>query len=103
MRVFRNHGITSDHRQREAVGGWFYEMVDLGYNYRLTDLQCAFGISQLRKLDAWVARRQDIARRYDAAFGDLKAMRPLNVRPAVSHAYQLSVDALALKRTRVKP
>ena len=74
MRVFRNHGITSDHRQREAAGAWFYEMVDLGYNYRLTDIQCALGLSQLRKLKSWIERRQDIARRYDKAFADFKAV-----------------------------
>ncbi len=102
MSVFRNHGITSDHRQREASGGWYYEMVDLGYNYRLTDLQCALGLSQLRKLAGWIARRQTIARRYDAAFADLKAVRPLAVRPDASHAYHLYVIALDLDRLRVK-
>src|SRR6185369_6911033 len=68
MRVFRNHGITTDHRQREAEGSWFYEMVELGFNYRLTDFQCALGITQLRKLDERVRRRRAIAQRYDAAF-----------------------------------
>ena len=47
MRRFRNHGINTDHRQREQQGSWFYEMIDLGYNYRITDLQCALGLSQL--------------------------------------------------------
>ena len=56
MRTFRNHGITTDHRQREQAGSWLYEMVDLGYNYRLTDIQCALGLSQLRKLPDWVKR-----------------------------------------------
>src|SRR5439155_18375467 len=102
MRVFRNHGITSDHRQREAAGAWFYEMVDLGYNYRLTDIQCALGLSQLRKLKSWIERRQDIARRYGAAFSDLKAVRPLAVRPDVSHAYHLYVTMLDLDKLRVK-
>ncbi len=60
MRVFRNHGITTDHRQRQREGSWFYEMVDLGYNYRLTDLQCVLGLNQLLKLPAWVARRREI-------------------------------------------
>src|ERR1043165_6451624 len=68
MRIFRNHGITTDHRQREQQGSWFYEMVALGYNYRLTDLQCALGLSQLRKLPDWLVRRRAIARRYDEAF-----------------------------------
>jgi perosamine synthetase len=94
MRVFRNHGITSDHRQREQQGSWFYEMVDLGYNYRLSDIQCALGTSQLRKLAAWVVRRQEIARRYDAAFAELPALKPLVVRNDVSHAYHLYVIRL---------
>lgn len=101
MRVFRNHGITSDHRQREAVGGWFYEMVDLGYNYRLTDIQCALGMSQLRKLASWVARRQHIARRYAEAFAELDVVRPLKVRPDVSHAYHLYVVGLEAERLQV--
>lgn len=102
MRVFRNHGITSDHHQREAVGGWFYEMVDLGYNYRLTDIQCALGLSQLRKLRSWIERRQAIARQYAEAFAGMPAVRPLQTRPDVSHAYHLYVVALDPDRVRVK-
>jgi perosamine synthetase len=101
MRVFRNHGITTDHRQREAKGSWFYEMVDLGYNYRLTDLQCALGMSQLRKLPGWVARRQEIARRYDTAFAEMPVVQPLGVRDDVSHAYHLYVIRLDLTQLRV--
>ncbi len=103
MRIFRNHGITSDHRQREEQGSWFYEMVDLGYNYRLTDIQCALGLSQLRKLPAWVKRRQIIAQRYDDAFQELAAIKPLAVRPDVTHAYHLymvRVDTSLLSATR---
>ncbi|GAJ06437.1 unnamed protein product, partial [marine sediment metagenome] len=105
MRVFRNHGITTDHRQREQQGSWFYEMVDLGYNYRLTDFQCVFGMSQLRKLPGWVARRQEIARRYDAAFAEIPAVEPLVVREDVSHAYHLYVirlDLMQLRATRAE-
>ena len=50
LRRFRNHGIDSDHRQREREGTWRYDMVDLGFNYRLNDIQCALGLSQLRRL-----------------------------------------------------
>ncbi|MDD1665166.1 MAG: UDP-4-amino-4,6-dideoxy-N-acetyl-beta-L-altrosamine transaminase [Methanomicrobiales archaeon] len=106
MRVFRNHGISSDHRQREEGGSWFYEMVDLGYNYRLTDFQCALGRSQLSRLGDFVARRQEIARRYDNALKDLPGILPLAVRPGVSHAYHLYVirldpDALGADRATV--
>ena len=71
LRLFRSHGITSDHRQREAAGSWLYEMVELGFNYRLTDFQSALGLSQLRKLSDWLARRREIAAQYDTAFADL--------------------------------
>lgn len=101
MRVFRNHGITTDYHQREQEGSWFYEMLELGYNYRLSDMQCALGLSQLRKLSAWVKRRQEIAREYDAAFLEMPGIRPLAVRPEVSHAYHLYVVRLDLTRLRV--
>ena len=106
MRVFRNHGITADHRQRDQQGSWFYEMVDLGYNYRLSDVQCALGLSQLHKLPGWVSRRQGIAQRYDATFAEVSAVRPLAVRPDVSHAYHLYVvridtEALGIDRDAV--
>lgn len=91
IRIFRNHGITSDHRQREKDGSWFYEMVDLGYNYRLTDFQCALGMSQLRKLPNWVKRRQMIAGRYDSEFHNDPMVKPLKTRSDVSHAYHLYV------------
>jgi len=94
LRTFRNHGITSDHRQREAEGSWFYEMVDLGYNYRLTDFQCALGIRQLSHLPAWVQRRQQIASLYDRAFAQIPEVEALAVRSDVSHAYHLYVIRL---------
>jgi len=100
MRIFRNHGITTDYRQREKQGSWFYEMVDLGYNYRITDIQCALGLSQLNKLPGWVKRRQEIAQKYNAAFAEFPAIRPLKVRADVSHAYHLYVVRLDLSQLR---
>jgi perosamine synthetase len=94
MRFFRNHGINLDCRQREGQGSWFYEMVDLGYNYRLTDFQCALGISQLKKLPAWITRRREIAGRYDQALANLKMVQPLQVAEHVGHAYHLYVVRL---------
>ncbi len=98
LRRFRNHGIGSDHRQRERAGSWFYEMVELGYNYRLSDLQCALGLSQLRKVDGWLARRREIAQRYNLALEQLPALRPLAVHSGVEHAYHLYVAQLELQR-----
>lgn len=96
MRLFRNHGITTDHRQRDAQGSWFYEMVDLGYNYRITDFQCALGISQLKKLQEWIERRREIAHRYGKAFHDIPRVKPLTVQNESFHAYHLYVVRLDL-------
>ena len=98
VRMFRNHGITTDHRQREELGSWFYEMVDLGYNYRITDFQCALGLSQLKKLPGWVTRRQEIARHYDKAFASLAEIEPLDVGKNLTHAYHLYVVRLNLEK-----
>lgn len=101
MRQFRNHGITTEARDRERNGTWFYEMVGLGNNYRLSDIHCALGISQLRKLPSWSARRRALAARYDAAFAALPGLRPLATRTDVVHAYHLYVVRLDLSRLRL--
>lgn len=89
-RLFRNHGITTEVRERTGDRAWFYEMTELGYNYRITDIQCALGISQMNKLGASLRRRREIAGVYDAGFAGT-GVRPLAVRPGVEHAYHLYV------------
>jgi len=90
MRAFRGHGITTTASQREKSGAWFYEMTELGYNYRITDFQCALGSSQLKKLDGWIEKRNQLAQAYDAAFAK-SAVRPLARRDDIRHAYHLYV------------
>lgn len=98
LRRFRNHGITTDFRQRERAGTWWYEMTDLGYNYRLSDLQCALALSQLGKLERFIARRREIARRYTEAFAELPEVEPLRVLGDRAHAWHLYVIQLRLER-----
>lgn len=70
--MLRTHGITRDSSLMHAnQGGWYYEQLDLGYNYRLTDIQCALGLNQLKKIDQFIERRREIAEKYNKAFKGL--------------------------------
>jgi perosamine synthetase len=89
LRRFRNHGISSDARGRQSAGQWHYEMVFLGFNYRLTDIACALGLRQLAKLEANLVRRRAIAARYQSAFGKLPQVTVPAVRNDVNPAWHL--------------
>lgn len=82
LKIFRTHGITKDEKLlAESEGPWYYEMHYLGYNYRITDIQCALGLSQLNKVEKFVKRRNEIAAIYDKEFED----NPLIVIPPKPH------------------
>ena len=98
LRRFRNHGISSDARQRQSAGQWHYEMVLLGYNYRLPDIVCALGIQQLTKLDANLARRREIAAQYTAAFREIPGVIPPVVRAEANPAWHLYPMRLDLEK-----
>jgi UDP-4-amino-4,6-dideoxy-N-acetyl-beta-L-altrosamine transaminase len=105
LRVFRNHGIDSDARARQARQQWFYEMVLLGYNYRLTDLACALGLSQLVKLPESLTRRTRIAARYSEAIRALPGVVAPAVRPEVTpawHLYPIRLDPVRLGADRAQ-
>jgi perosamine synthetase len=89
LRMFRNHGIDSDARQRQAGGRWFYSMVELGYNYRLTDIASALGLTQLRKLEPNLKRRREIAVRYRSEFSGLRGLEVPQVRSSCEPAWHL--------------
>lgn len=72
--AFRSHGITRDPQGIAAEGPWYQAMHVMGFNYRLTDVQCALGLSQLAKLGRFVARRREIAAQYDEAFGEIAGL-----------------------------
>jgi perosamine synthetase len=101
MRRFRNHGLATDAATRDAHGRLWAEMVDLGYNYRLTDLQCALGLSQLGKLDRFLARREAIAERYLAALKDQPGLTLPQVVPDARHAWHIFPVLLDLPRLTV--
>lgn len=91
---FRNHGIDSDLHQRQEKGSWYYEIEDPGFNYRLTDFQSALGVSQLKKLQTWIQRRNEIARQYTEFFGAVEQVSPLDQNESCLHAYHLYVIRL---------
>ncbi len=103
--LLRTHGIT---REPEAMpspweeGAWYYQQVDLGYNYRITDIQAALGLSQLARISEFVARRHQLADRYDALLAPL-AVHPLS-RSAEAysafHLYVVRIDPAKTRRTR---
>lgn len=86
---FRNHGISSEARQRQSAGQWHYEMVLLGFNYRLPDIACALGLQQLKRLETNLTRRREIAARYSAAFREMPAVIPPAVRAETNPAWHL--------------
>lgn len=105
MRMLRTHGITREPARLRAgadAPAWHYEQQLLGFNYRLTDVQAALGLSQLARLEAYVERRNALARRYDAALSDLPLRLPY-VRPenrSAFHLYVVRVEAAAGERER---
>lgn len=107
MNLLRSHGITRDpDRMTHAPDGpWYYQQVDLGYNYRLTELQAALGVSQMDRLDEYVARRHELARRYDQLLADLPLTLPWQHPDGYSglHLYviRLQLDRIAKSHLEV--
>lgn len=102
--TLRTHGITreADRMVGESHGPWYYQQLELGYNFRMTDLQAALGASQMGKLERFAARRRELADRYDRALAGLP-LRPLARDPhGVSgwHLYMIRLDLAAIRRTR---
>lgn len=103
-RRFRSHGIERDpQRQVRPEGPWHQEMHDLGFNYRLSDVQAALGRSQLRRLDAFLERRRQIAERYADGLGDLSQLRLPSVTPGAESAWHLYVVRVTGDPERRRP
>lgn len=105
LALLRTHGITRDSGQMSSKvdeGGWYYEQVDLGFNYRMTDIQAALGFSQLGRIDEFVARRRCLAARYTEALRPLAVKTPWQSGEGVSswHLYVIQIDPARTKRTR---
>lgn len=107
MALFRSHGITRDPAQmtHEADGPWYYQQIELGFNYRMTELQAALGVSQMARLDQYVTRRHQLARRYDELLATLPVTTPWQHPDSYSglHLYviRLQLDKLSRRHREV--
>ena len=103
MALFRSHGISRDTAlmSRNSDEPWYYEQIDLGFNYRMTELQATLGVSQLNRLDDYVTRRHEIASRYDKLLADLPLRRQFQPNESYSsyHLYVIRLDLSALEAT----
>jgi len=104
MALLRSHGITRDPAlmTHEADGPWYYQQIDLGFNYRMTELQAALGVSQMERLDQYVARRHQLARRYDELLAELPVTTPWQHPDSYSglHLYVIRLQLEKTQRTR---
>ncbi len=91
MRSFRNHGINMDASARSEKCTWVYEMQELGYNYRITDIQCALGLSQLKKLNNFLKIRRQHAAKYKTLFLNHHEIKPLITKKDALHAFHLYI------------
>lgn len=90
--LLRSHGITKNpNKLSNPHGGWYYEMQTLGYNYRLSDMQAALGISQLKRAADGIDRRRAIAKRYDEMFANEEAIQAITLKEGIGHAYHLYI------------
>lgn len=103
LMMFRTHGITRDNEKlsNENEGNWYYEMQFLGFNYRITDFQCALGTRQLSKLDRFVRHRREIVKKYNDAFKNLKGVIIPNEKKDVKSSWHLYVIRLNENRKKV--
>ena len=104
LRSFRTHGIIKEKgKMSEYHGEWYYEMQNLGYNYRITDFQCALGLSQLNRLDEFIDRRREIVNIYNESFKDILGLiipeEAENVKSSF-HLYILQIEARIVKKTK---
>jgi len=103
MALFRSHGITRDpaFMTHQPDGPWYYQQLDIGYNYRMTEIQAALGLSQMRRIDSFIAHRRTLADRYDRSLAELPVTVPWQHPDSLSarHLYVIRLQLDKLKKT----
>lgn len=103
MNLFRSHGITKDENyfQKNSDGPWYYEQIALGFNYRMTELQAALGVSQLKRVDDFISRRHLLAKRYNELLKDFPLITPFQIKDGYSafHLYVIRLDNQSINKS----
>ena len=106
MQLFRSHGVTRNPElmSKLSEGGWYYQQVDLGFNYRMTELQAALGVSQMQRLDEFVTQRHILQERYDSLLNGLPIIKPHQSQDSYSalHLYPIQIDVDSVGKGREK-
>ena len=104
--LYRSHGITRDASKmtKESDGPWYYQQIELGYNYRMTDIQAALGYSQMERLDKFVERRRQLAKRYDEMLAELPIRTPQQNKNTNSswHIYVVRLDKARVQKSKAR-
>ena len=106
MKLLSSHGITRDQTlmTKQTEGAWYYQQIDLGFNYRMTELQAALGVSQMQRLDEFIAKRHILQQRYDELLDGLPLLRPYQSDTSYSalHLYPIQVDETKMNKNRMQ-
>ncbi len=106
MQLFRSHGVTRDPSlmTKLSEGGWYYQQVNLGFNYRMTELQAALGVSQMKRIDEFITNRHTLQERYNLLLSSLPIVKPYQDRDSYSalHLYPIQIDLDSVDKDREK-
>jgi UDP-4-amino-4,6-dideoxy-N-acetyl-beta-L-altrosamine transaminase len=104
MKLFRSHGVTRDKELLSQIdlGDWYYEQIDVGFNYRMTELQAVLGLSQIKRLDEFVTKRHILRKKYEVFLKDLPIIRPYQEKACYSalHLYPIQLDLKSINKNR---
>ena len=104
MRLLRSHGVTRNQKlmTKDLEGAWYYQQIDLGFNYRMTELQAALGVSQMKRLDEFVAKRHSLQERYDLLLKNLPIIKPFQAKNTYSalHLYPIQIVLNKVQKSR---
>ena len=99
--MMRSHSMLRNKILSNKYGRWYYQINDLGYNFRLSDIQCALGISQLKKINLFLSKREKVAKIYNKAFSDISVFTTPKIQKKIFHSYHLYPLLIDFKKKKI--